>query len=172
MTAAQLVNDYLDAYTNGDVETAASLVSEDFSFQGPMQATVGRDALKKMVAHVASGARGCRILRQWQDGNEVCSVYEFNVDTGTGPTSVLVSEWNTVSDGQVASSLMVFDTGPFRPAARGGAEIIDPVCGMRVDPATAAAHRNHAARDYYFCSEACAEGFDANPERYLARRVS
>ena len=134
-----------------------------------MQATVGRDALKKMVAHVASGARGCRILRQWQDGNEVCSVYGFNVETSAGPTSVLVSEWNTVSDGQVASSLMEFDTGPFRPAARGDAEIIDPVCGMRVDPATAAAHRNQAARDYYFCSEACAEGFDANPERYLAR---
>jgi ketosteroid isomerase-like protein len=34
VTAAQLVNDYLDAYTKGDVETAASLVSEDFSFQG------------------------------------------------------------------------------------------------------------------------------------------
>ena len=97
-------------------ETAASLVSEDFSFQ-PDAGDRRQGRSQKMMAHVASGARGCRILRQWQEGNEVCSLYEFNVETGTGPTSVLVSEWNTVSDGQVASSLRVFDTGPFRPAA-------------------------------------------------------
>ena len=64
MTAAKVVNEYLDAYTSGDVETAASLVSEDFSFHAPMQASVGRDALRRMVAHVAPNARGCRILRE------------------------------------------------------------------------------------------------------------
>ena len=77
MTAAQVVNDYLVAYTAGDVETAASLVSEDFSFQGPMQMTVGREGLSKMVAHVAANARGCRLLRQLQDGDDVSSLYEF-----------------------------------------------------------------------------------------------
>ena len=114
MTAAQVVNDYLRAYTSGDVDTAASLVSEDFSFRGPMRTTVGREALKGMVAHVASGARGSRILRQWQDRDEVCSIYEFDVETSAGSTAVLITEWNTVRDGKVAASLMVFDTGPFR----------------------------------------------------------
>jgi hypothetical protein len=125
LTSAELVNTYLAAYTSGDVETAASLVSEDFSFQGPMQATVGREALREMVAHVAGNARGCRVLRQLQDGDEVCSLYEFNVETTGGLSSVLVSEWNTVRGGQVASSLIVFDTAPFRPAPGDGADDVD-----------------------------------------------
>ena len=131
-----------------------------------MTESVGRDALRRMVAHVARDACGCRILRQWQQGGEVCSLYEFHVKTGTGPTSVLVSEWNTVRGGQVVSSLMVFDTGPFRAAPRDPGGSVDPVCGMTVDPATAAAHRRHRDHDYHFCSEGCAELFDAAPDRH------
>jgi Cu+-exporting ATPase len=170
MTASQIVNEYLAAYTSGDVERAASLVSDDISFHGPMQATVGRSALRRMVAHVAPNARGCRILRQRDDGDDVCSLYEFNVETSAGPTSVLISEWNTVRDGRVASSTMVFDTRPFQPAAETSAPVIDPVCGMTVDPPSAPAHRSHGGRDHYFCSEACADVFDADPERYQAAR--
>jgi YHS domain-containing protein/uncharacterized membrane protein YraQ (UPF0718 family) len=44
----------------------------------------------------------------------------------------------------------------------------DPVCGMSVDPATAAAIRNHDGRNYFFCAVGCAEAFEADPERYLA----
>jgi uncharacterized protein len=45
---------------------------------------------------------------------------------------------------------------------------IDPVCGMSVDPSSAAAHRVHDGRDIYFCNPGCAERFDADPEKYLA----
>ena len=165
----EIVNEYLAAYTCGDVDRAAWLVSEDFSFKGPMQATAGRSALNKIVAHVAGSSRGHRVLRQWQDGDDVCTLYQFNVGTGAKATSVLVSEWNTVRGGLVASSLMVFDTGPFRGAGKANATVIDPVCGMTLDRATAAAHRRYGQRDYYFCAETCAEAFDANPEHHLAR---
>jgi YHS domain-containing protein len=39
----------------------------------------------------------------------------------------------------------------------------DPVCGMTVDPATAAATRVWAGRTYSFCSTGCAERFDVDP---------
>ncbi len=45
---------------------------------------------------------------------------------------------------------------------------VDPVCGMSVDPATAAAHRSFDGRDVYFCNVGCAERFDEDPERFLA----
>lgn len=44
----------------------------------------------------------------------------------------------------------------------------DPVCGMQVDPARAAAKIAHAGRDFYFCSRGCSEKFKLNPEKYLA----
>jgi YHS domain-containing protein len=44
--------------------------------------------------------------------------------------------------------------------------VIDPVCGMSVDPETAAAHSKFEGRDYYFCSVACKTQFDRNPTNY------
>ena len=43
---------------------------------------------------------------------------------------------------------------------------VDPVCGMRVDPATAAERRDTASGSYFFCSAQCAAAFDADPDRY------
>ncbi|MFF6833319.1 heavy metal translocating P-type ATPase [Streptomyces sp. NPDC012438] len=43
---------------------------------------------------------------------------------------------------------------------------VDPVCGMRVDPATAAERRDTASGSYFFCSARCAAAFDADPDQY------
>lgn len=43
----------------------------------------------------------------------------------------------------------------------------DPVCGMKVDPAKAAAHEEHGGKTYYFCSQGCATKFRNAPEKYL-----
>src|SRR3990172_3775912 len=42
----------------------------------------------------------------------------------------------------------------------------DPVCGMEIEPARAAAVHNHRGRDYYFCSADCEAKFLENPDRY------
>jgi Cu+-exporting ATPase len=44
----------------------------------------------------------------------------------------------------------------------------DPICGMNVNPATAKHACKHGGQDYYFCSAACAEKFEADPPKYLA----
>jgi Cu+-exporting ATPase len=43
----------------------------------------------------------------------------------------------------------------------------DPVCGMSVDPHTAAHRAEHAGRPYYFCSAGCRTKFVADPQKYL-----
>ncbi len=48
------------------------------------------------------------------------------------------------------------------------ATVTDPVCGMQVDLASAAAHRDTPAGTVYFCSAGCAGAFDAEPPRYAA----
>ena len=45
---------------------------------------------------------------------------------------------------------------------------VDPVCGMRVDPARSAGTHEHGGRTYYFCNPGCRERFAAEPERYLS----
>ena len=46
--------------------------------------------------------------------------------------------------------------------------VLDPVCGMMVDPDRAAGHVDHNGATYYFCSKSCVAKFSANPEKYLA----
>jgi Cu+-exporting ATPase len=55
------------------------------------------------------------------------------------------------------------------PAADGGAR--DPVCGMRVDPASAAESFQHEGITYYFCCDGCLAMFRADPAKYLAKRA-
>jgi Cu+-exporting ATPase len=43
----------------------------------------------------------------------------------------------------------------------------DPVCGMTVDPATAAGHSEWNGRTYHFCSKSCKAKFDADPARFV-----
>ena len=47
---------------------------------------------------------------------------------------------------------------------------IDPVCGMRVDPARAAGSHEHDGQTYFFCSRSCLEKFKADPARYLRKQ--
>ena len=50
---------------------------------------------------------------------------------------------------------------------RGSVSEIDPVCGMTVEPSTAADHQNYKQHDYYFCSMGCSEKFKSDPGRYI-----
>src|ERR1700754_4592851 len=45
--------------------------------------------------------------------------------------------------------------------------MIDPVCGMTVDPATAKHKAAHKGHDYYFCSAGCKTKFVGDPAKYL-----
>ncbi|NJL18057.1 MAG: YHS domain-containing protein [Nitrospira sp.] len=44
---------------------------------------------------------------------------------------------------------------------------IDPVCGMTVQPATAAGLYEYRDKTYYFCATRCLDKFRADPEYYL-----
>ena len=51
------------------------------------------------------------------------------------------------------------DVYSIRPQGEPDAEVVDPVCRMRVSVAKAAARLQIAGRDYYFCSTECAAAF-------------
>lgn len=45
----------------------------------------------------------------------------------------------------------------------------DPVCGMTIDPAKAAARTELAGSAYYFCSAHCQRTFEADPKKYAGQ---
>ncbi|HEY8678572.1 MAG TPA: permease [Candidatus Dormibacteraeota bacterium] len=53
------------------------------------------------------------------------------------------------------------------PRSHAMSEAIDPVCGMTVETASAAATREHAGKTYYFCNPGCAKAFALKPEAFI-----
>ena len=49
----------------------------------------------------------------------------------------------------------------------GSPSIKDPVCGMNINPASAAARLEHDGKIYYFCCAGCLERFRSDPGKYL-----
>jgi heavy metal translocating P-type ATPase len=52
-------------------------------------------------------------------------------------------------------------------AAAGG--VLDPVCGMTVDPHTAKHRADYRGHTYYFCAAGCRTKFVADPQKYLSK---
>ena len=46
-------------------------------------------------------------------------------------------------------------------------KVIDPVCGMSIDPAGAAGSSAYDGAQYFFCSPGCKQKFDADPAKYV-----
>jgi Cu+-exporting ATPase len=59
-------------------------------------------------------------------------------------------------------------SGRHAAAAEGGSTARDPVCGMRIDPETAAeGSYEYRGATYTFCNPRCRERFIADPGKYL-----
>ena len=46
-------------------------------------------------------------------------------------------------------------------------QVLDPVCGMKVNLETAAAQTDYQGKTYYFCAPGCKVAFEKDPEKYL-----
>ena len=47
--------------------------------------------------------------------------------------------------------------------------VIDPVCGMEIDPKTSAGKSEYLGKTYYFCSMGCKKAFDKEPQKYAGK---
>ncbi len=85
--------------------------------------------------------------------------------------------WMTIAGVLLVGSYAAFLGIRSKPPKRVGAihelplrnnmtEVVDPVCGMTVKP-PAAGRVEYRAKHYYFCSIACKEDFEKDPEKYI-----
>jgi len=51
-------------------------------------------------------------------------------------------------------------------------KVTDPVCGMSIESAKAAAAETYQGEQFYFCSAGCRDTFKANPAHYAAKARS
>jgi SnoaL-like domain len=106
----EIFRTYLERFTQGNIDGAAELLADDFTFTGPILQSIGKADFLSGSAFAAAIARGCDIHRQWAEGNSVCSFYDFKVETPAGAGVIPMAEWSEVKDGKLVSSRLIFDT--------------------------------------------------------------
>jgi hypothetical protein len=110
MFNAAVFETYLSRFTGGDVEGAADLLADEFAFDGPMLQAATKEEFLAGAGPAAAMARGFRMHHQWVDGDSVCSIYDFELQTPAGAGSVPMAEWSVIRDGKLVSSRVIFDT--------------------------------------------------------------
>ena len=73
----------------------------------------------------------------------------------------------------VSGNFLVDSESRMRLAAAGLPEdyVLDPVCGMGIDPKKAGEKSIYKGRTYYFCNLDCKVKFEAEPEKYLRKNA-
>lgn len=116
-SATALVNRYLDAFYTGDFDAAGRALADEFSFCGPFIEVIGRESFLASAGGLRRIVKGHRLLRQWEEEGEVCSIYELRIETPAGAGTVTMSEWHVANDGKLVSGLVLFDTAAFHALA-------------------------------------------------------
>jgi ketosteroid isomerase-like protein len=107
---AEVFRSYLERFTAGDADGAAELLADDFTFAGPVLQASSKAEFLAGAAGLGPIVRGCVMHHQWVDGDQVCSFYDFNIETPVGAGSIPMAEWSVVRDGKLVSSRLLFDT--------------------------------------------------------------
>lgn len=110
MSNAEIFRTYLQRFTSGDTDGAFELLTDDFRFHGPLLESEGKAAFLEGTAALGPIMRGSEVHRQWEEGDELCSIFDFKIETPAGTGSIPMAEWVTFRDGKMASSRLIFDT--------------------------------------------------------------
>jgi hypothetical protein len=86
------------------------LLTDDFRFHGPMLQSEGKAAFLEGTEQLCPIMRGADVHRQWEEGDHVCSIYDFKIETTAGAAAIPMAEWASFRDGKLASARLFFDT--------------------------------------------------------------
>jgi ketosteroid isomerase-like protein/uncharacterized protein YndB with AHSA1/START domain len=112
-----VVRRFYEATSARRSEELAGLVSEDMTFDGPLMHARGALEYLAMNKQLLGFHRETTMLRQFEAGDDVCSIYELRMATPAGGELTLtMADWIEVADGKVASQRIYFDPREFAHA--------------------------------------------------------
>lgn len=115
-----LVTAYQDAWTSGDLDTAATYLAQDFRFEGAGASFTSVDDFLPFLTRFAGRiGRGWRQVAAFGDGDEALVMYELRGPAGQAlPPTV---DHFVVRGGLIAAETLVFDSAAFGQAMAGAA---------------------------------------------------
>jgi ketosteroid isomerase-like protein len=110
--ALQVVLDYHQAWTSGDIDRAVSHVADDLTCRVPGEELSGKDEWRAYLGGFAPSLTGLTDVAHFVDGARVVLLYyPHTAVTSSAPAA----EYFTVRDGVIVDLLLVFDRLSFSP---------------------------------------------------------
>jgi ketosteroid isomerase-like protein len=115
--ASDVVNRFYEVTNARGAQDLPPLVSDDVTFVGPLMQAAGAGEYVAMNEQLLGFHAGTRMLHQFEDGRDVCSIYELDMRTPSGESLTLtIADWIRVEGGKVASQRIYFDPREFAQA--------------------------------------------------------
>ncbi len=94
-----------------------SFLADNFRFIGPVDQTTGIEAFMKLNESFFPLVTGMRMLKQFENGDDVCSIYEMDLKSPSGISLTLnVADWVVVKNGKMEEECIYYDAREFAAA--------------------------------------------------------
>ena len=115
--ALETVNRFYDTTENKKGKGLEILLAKDMTFVGPLMKTTGAKEYVNTTQQFLQMHKATRMLKQFENGSDVCSIYEMDIATPAGGTITLeLTDWIHVVDGKVAKQKIYYDPREFAKA--------------------------------------------------------
>jgi ketosteroid isomerase-like protein len=92
-------------------------LTDDFKFTGPLMRTEGRAQYVGLLGQFLQAHVAYKFHKQFEDDDEVCSIYEMTVRTPTGGTlTITMVDWLKLQAGRIAEQRLYYDPREFAVA--------------------------------------------------------
>lgn len=112
------VNQFYDLLNNQKkTEGLEALITKDMRFTGPLASVSGAEEYVGLLQSFLPAVAGWKLLGQLEDGDNVSTFYELQVNTPTGQTlTIPTAEWVQLSDGRISEQRIYYDPREFAAA--------------------------------------------------------
>jgi ketosteroid isomerase-like protein len=115
-SALNVVKKYYEAF-DAHRDGWQELVADDITFVAPIQKADGKQEFVALTAQFLRFHKQTRVLRRFEEGDSVCSIFEFVLDTPSGdPLTCQVAEWARVDRGRISELRIFYDPRGFAKA--------------------------------------------------------
>lgn len=115
--ALELVNRFYDLTEKSTTEGLKELLADNMTFSGPLMNTSNSKEYIQMLGQFGKFHDGIKMFRQFENGDEVCSIYQMNLKTPSGGSfSAQIADWIRVSGGKIFEQKIYYDPREFAKA--------------------------------------------------------
>jgi hypothetical protein len=107
MDAKQVVANYHNAWTSGDMKAARAYLADDLDFQGSIEAYNRADDFISSLAMFQKMLQGINLIQSFFSESGAALLYDCNTMSPAGV--IRTAEFFTVTNGKIKSIRLVFD---------------------------------------------------------------